>query len=292
MSNVHLAGIIPIANLKTNFGLPTPECLTPIGEGFMAVQKSVVECAIAGCNTIWIVANDDLAPLVRKIVGEWIYDPVYYDRPTAFNSEQRKEIPIYYVPIHPKDRDRRDSYGWSILYGIYSAWKTATDISKWVAPDRYYISFPMGLHDIYDIRQYRKQISNRSSNFFLSYEGHTAKDGLPLSFTMSGTDFQECRRNVNKKTTREYLPPTGDEKYSSEKLPLAERWSARFFELQDIIEKVDDTDAEIVEMDWFYDISDWDSYCKFLGSSNTLKTPSNYLTKTRKHVKIPYTSEE
>jgi hypothetical protein len=43
-----------------------------------------------------------------------------------FSSEQRKEIPIYYIPIHPKDRDRRDSYGWSVLYGAYSAWRVHT----------------------------------------------------------------------------------------------------------------------------------------------------------------------
>ena len=116
---IHLAGIIPVANLKTDMGIQTPEILLPINTSFTAIQKSVFECAMAGCNTIWIVANDDLAPIVRKIVGEWVYDPVYFNKPVAFSSEQRKEIPIYYIPIHPKDRDRRDSYGWSILYGAY-----------------------------------------------------------------------------------------------------------------------------------------------------------------------------
>ena len=96
---IHLAGIIPVANLKTSFDLKTPEVILPVEQGFTAVQKSVFECAMAGCNTIWIVANDDLAPVVRKIVGEWTYDPVYYQKPSAFSSEQRKEIPIYYIPI-------------------------------------------------------------------------------------------------------------------------------------------------------------------------------------------------
>ena len=291
MSNLHLAGIVPIAGLKTNFDLPTPDCLIPIGKGFVAIQKAVVECAMAGCNTIWIVANDDLAPLVRKVVGEWIYDPVYYDRPVAFSSEQRKEIPIYYVPIHPKDRDRRDSYGWSILYGIYSAWRTATNISRWVAPDRYYISFPMGMHNIYDVRRYRRQIASRGRNFFLSYEGQTAKEGLPISFTMSGVDFQLCRRDVNRKTTREYLPPADGEDYPSRKLPLAERWSARHFELKDVLDKVDTKGAEIVQVEWFYNISDWDTYCRFLSGNNVIETPPKHLTKPHKHVKIPYTEE-
>ena len=111
MSRLHLAGIIPIANLKTDFDLLIPEVLLPLAAGFSAIQKSVFECAMAGCNTIWIIANDDLAPVIREAVGDWVYDPVYYHSPAKFSSEQRKEIPIYYVPIHPKDRDRRDSYG-------------------------------------------------------------------------------------------------------------------------------------------------------------------------------------
>ena len=70
MSKLHLAGIIPVANLKTDFNLTTPEVLMPVGPGFTAIQKSVFECALAGCNTIWIVANDDLAPIVKSAVGE------------------------------------------------------------------------------------------------------------------------------------------------------------------------------------------------------------------------------
>ena len=77
---LHLAGIIPVANLKTDFNLDIPACMMPVDAGFTAIQKSVFECAIAGCSTIWIVANNDLAPIVRKRVGEWVYDPVYYKR--------------------------------------------------------------------------------------------------------------------------------------------------------------------------------------------------------------------
>ena len=96
-SKIHLAGIIPIANIDSSHKLRTPEILLPIGDGFTAIQKSVFECALAGCNTIWIIANDDLAPIVRKIIGEWTYDPVYYNTNTKYSSEQRKEITIYYL---------------------------------------------------------------------------------------------------------------------------------------------------------------------------------------------------
>ena len=113
----HLAGIIPLANFKDNFGLPYDSFMLPVEKDFTLIQKSVFECAMAGCSTIWIVANDDLAPLVKKHIGEWVYDPVYFWDNYINNHivQRRTHIPIYYVPILPKDRDRRDSYGWSCL---------------------------------------------------------------------------------------------------------------------------------------------------------------------------------
>ena len=288
MSRLHLAGIIPVANLKTDFDLQTPAVLMPIAAGFTAIQKSVFECAMAGCNTIWIVANNDLAPLVRSVVGEWTHDPVYYSRLSKFSSEERKEIPIYYVPIHPKDRDRRDSYGWSVLYGAYSAWKVAFKISQWITPDKYYVSFPMSAYNVYDMRQHRKLISHKTNNFFLSYDGDTVKNNKPIAFTFTGEDFKQCRRSVNKQTTREYLPPSPGQQYPTQKRPLSERWSARHFDLQTIFQEVSDENAESVALEWYYDISTWGGYRDFLASNFSLEKPADHLTKPHQHVKIPY----
>ncbi len=285
---IHLAGIVPVANLKTDFGLVTPDVLTPVDASFTAIQKSVFECAMAGCNTIWIVANDDLAPVVRKVVGEWVYDPVYFNRVGHYNSLQRKEIPIYYIPIHPKDRDRRDSYGWSVLYGAHSAWWCSIKISKWIIPEKYYVSFPMSIYDIHSVRQHRNIIKHKTNNFFLSHNGETVKNNKPLAFTFTGEDFKKCRRSVNKQTTREFLPPSPGEQYPSQKIPLSERWSARHFTLQKIFEKVDETTANIIETDWYYDISSWDEYRNYLGSPHSIKVPREDLTKPHIHVKIPY----
>jgi len=292
MSRLHLAGIIPIANLETDFGLSIPEVLLPVGQNFSAIQKSVFECAMAGCNTIWIVANDDLAPVVRETIGDWIYDPVYYHSLAKFSSEQRKEIPIYYIPIHPKDRDRRDSYGWSILYGAYSAWRVAHKISQWLTPDKYYVSFPMGAYAVDDLRSHRQAIGHRSRNFFLTFEGKSVKDNLPLSFTMFGEDFKACRRSVNKKTTRAYLSPQDGEQYPSQKLPLDKRWSARHFELEDIFGDVNETDGTKWDLGWYYDLSRWSGYRNFLASDNVIETPEEGLTKPHIHVRLPYTEGE
>ena len=99
----HLAGIIPLANFDDNYKLPYNSFLLPIQNDFTLIQKSVFECAMAGCSTIWIVANDDLAPLVKKHIGEWVYDPVYFwDNYKQSYCQRRTHIPIYYVPILPK----------------------------------------------------------------------------------------------------------------------------------------------------------------------------------------------
>jgi len=285
--HTHLAGVIPVANLETDFDLNVPPFLLPVERGFTAIQKSVFECAMAGCQTIWIAANDDLAPIVRKHIGEWVYDPVHYKRDlTKFYREVRKEIPIYYAPIHPKDRDRRDSYGWSVLYGMYSAWLVSYKISKWLIPDKFFISFPMGLYDIYSLRPHRKEILSQKGNFFLSHNGKTVKDDEYLPFTMFGEDFKKCRRAVNKKTTKEYLPPLPGETIPLKKRPLEERWSARFFDLADVFEEADETNAFKVETEWYHDISSWEGYRNFLGSSHIIETQYQDLTGTHRHAKI------
>jgi hypothetical protein len=290
-NHVHTAGIIPVANLQTDIQTPIPEILLPVNNGFSAIQKSVFECAMAGCNTIWIVANNDLAPIIRKVIGDWIYDPVYYERTfTKFYSDHRREVPIYYVPIHPKDRARRDSYGWSILHGVYSSWYTAYKISKWITPQNYYISFPMSVYDVYSIRDYRQIISNSKANFFLKYKNKTAKDGELLSFTMKGDDFKACRNLINKTTTREYLPPLPDQKYPSQKRPVNERWIAKDYSLEQVLTPLSEEEAQHAEISWHHDISTWEGYVGYLGSENIVEAPKKELTLPHIHVNIPYST--
>lgn len=291
--STHLSGIIPIANYETELDVAFPELLLPVTNGFNLIQKSVYECAAAGCNTIWVVANDDLAPIVRKIIGDWVYDPVYYkrDMESKFYSQLRKEVPIYYVGIKPKDQNKRDSYGWSILEGIHAAYMTSLKISKWLTPEKYFISFPFGVFDIYFIRQHRKMIRNKNKNLFFKYNGLSVANNQYLPFTMTGEDFKLCRRAINKKTTRGYLPPLPDQQYPSQKLPLQERWSARHFTLSDIYEPLVTMPHESVDLEWHYNISSWQNYVEYISSGNLINKPLDDLTRPRQHVTIPYDSE-
>ena len=266
-----------------------PEVLLPINNGFTAIQKSIVECAHAGCNTIWVVANPDLSPIVRKRVGDWIYDPVYLGRSRyGEGSEYRREIPIYYASILPKNIDRRDSYGWSVLSGIYASWLTANKISKWMVPEKYYISFPMGIFDIYEIRKHRQIISDPDKNFFLTHNNKSVKEGLPLSFTMFNEDYLNCRRDINKKTTKEYYNTIEGEQYPSRKLPLEKRWSAKHFSFEEVFEKLSTKNANICELEVFHNVASWEGYQAYMASTFILKTPGKMLTDVHTHVNIPY----
>ena len=132
----HLAGIVPIAGEPRDFGFPWHDSLQPIAKGYTALNHAVMECAWAGCETIWIVCHKETQPLVRHQVGEYVQDPVWYGRMyDRLPSEVRKIIPIYYVPIHPRDRFKRDCLGWSVLYGANVAYWTSKQMSSWVIPD-------------------------------------------------------------------------------------------------------------------------------------------------------------
>ena len=103
-ANFHLAGIIPVAGGHTSLKFPFPDVMLPIANDYTLLDAAVVECAYAGCDTIWIVCNDDTAPLLRYRIGDYIQDPSYYYFNTSVNKDQRRRIPIFWVPQHPKEK--------------------------------------------------------------------------------------------------------------------------------------------------------------------------------------------
>ena len=96
----HIAGIVPVSGLNSDFNMPWHESLMPIGPNYLAVERAVAECAYAGCDSIWIVCGDNVSPLIRYQVGEKIQDPVYNYRHFEFDKGGvKKPIRVYYVPI-------------------------------------------------------------------------------------------------------------------------------------------------------------------------------------------------
>ena len=234
--------------------------MLPIANDYTLLDAAIVECAYAGCDTIWIVCNDDTAPLLRHRIGDYIEDPSYYYFNTSVNKDQRKRIPIFWVPIHPKDRDKRDCLSWSVIYGSLSAFMISSKISKWVIPDKYYVSFPYGLINPRDLIENRKFISSKN-NFYVMSNNQTVQDNIYASFTFGKDEFIKYRRNVRKGTGK-YKGSFGNMKT----LPLEKRWSARFFEPKDVFTDLDLDQSNLMITDNFYNIASWDEYHGYMNS--------------------------
>tara|TARA_Y100000296_G_C5138774_1_gene239771 strand:+ start:386 stop:1282 length:897 start_codon:yes stop_codon:yes gene_type:complete len=264
----HLAGIIPVAGQKLDFNLPWHDCCMPISANYLAIERAVVECAYAGCETIWVVCHDDMQPLIRHRLGDYINDPVWVSRiKDTRPSESKKQIPIFYVPVHPKDRDRRDCLSWSILYGAQSSYSVGLQISKWITPDRYYVAFPYGVYPVELLREHRDTISSKKG-FYLSHDNKTVKDGEYLGFTFNSEEFLKLRKKLRDKATGLYTSEINEDGMPSKKYPTEQRYSARFFTLDEVFESLVLENKHSVEIPWYYNISSWDGYCQFLASKD------------------------
>ena len=278
---VHLAGIVPVSgHSEESFGFPWHKSLQPIEKAYTAVERSIVECAYAGCDTIWVVCDDNIQPLIKKILGDYIENPYCLEKHlyVKYPSEHRKQIPIFYTPIHPKDRDRRDSYGWSVLHGVLTSFIVSTKISKWLTPTKYYVSFPYGVYKPDELRKYRSELTSKES-FYLSYKGKTVADGEYLGFTMSAKEYKEYVWNIKNNCSG-----------GSRNIPLHERWSSKHFSLDKIFGCAIINEKNKREVNWYYKIDDWKSYKTYMSSdeSSTLLKPSESMFSYHEYSKMKY----
>ena len=278
INSFHLAGIIPVAGQPLDFNFPWHDCMTPIAPNYLAIERAVLECATAGCETIWLVCPSDMQPLLKNRLGEAVQDPVWISRKHDFYpSESRKQIPIYYVETHPRDQDRRDSIVWSILYGAKIAKKISHSLSQWVVPNKYYVAFPHAVYPSQHLRKYRKEISNHGNFFLLTDEGNSILDGYYIGFAFEAKELGRLIKYFWDKQTGKYDPsqPVSerkDGKFFTKLLPEELRYSGRFFNVKDIFSHLDPGRPTLkVEMEWYYDISSWDNLCIYLASEERKK---------------------
>ena len=57
--------------------------------------------------------------------------------------------------------------------------------------------------------------------------------------------------------------------YKEATLPIEERWSARFFNLDKIFEPVNMVAANELKLSWYHNINSWENLCNFLGSEDS-----------------------
>lgn len=240
----HLAGIIPIAGQPLEMNMPWHDCLMPISSNYHAIERAVHTAAAAGCNTIWIVMYRETQPLIKKKLGEWIYDPQSVWK-NPWPALQIKPVPIYYVAINPKDRYRRDSLGWSCLYGAAVASRAAKKISKWLLPKRFLVVWPYGIVPESQIIDNRALLRG-SRDVAFTWQDKTFKNSQFMPFTFSQDVYEECRIFFRDTYTGKDTGRSIGDIFRPAKL--------------DNFNKID--------LEWYYDISDWDGYSKFIGSEH------------------------
>lgn len=269
----HLAGIIPVSGPDLDFNMPWHDSLMPIGQDYLAVERSVVECAYAGCETIWIVCSDDIQPLIRYRLGDYVQDPVWVSRRFEYDRRgQQKPIPIYYVPIFQKDRNKRDCLSWSVLHGATVATKISSALSQWLKPNKYFVSFPYGVYYYSLWKEHRKKLSS-DKKYMLSYRGETVRNGKYLGFTMDPEDIQKIKELVYEKSTGLYKDTN-----NTERLSLEERFSYRNLTLEDVFSDLSDKEYEKIEINTYWDIDNWERYCNYIAErGQEAKRPSEHL---------------
>lgn len=271
---LHLAGIVPIAGQEDVFNMPWHDSLMPIGPDYTLIEKAVFECAAVGCETIWVVAHAGAMPLIKKRLGDFIIDPEV-EKPNRYFAI--KNVPIYYVPIHPKDRDRRDCLGWSVMYGAKIAYGTSDFLSKWVAPELFYCSFPYSMNDPDESKKIRIRLFNKAKVLF-SHNGKTVKDNAHLNFSFDAKDYFKCRDILRKRDL-----DTWDKK----------KIKTKNYSLAEVFKGLDEEGAETVELSWHQDINSWDSYRNFLTTdyAKSLVKPCKFFTKIKKARYIDYVQQ-
>ena len=264
----HVAGIVPVAGLKSDIDLPWHASLMPIGPDYLAIERAVVECAYAGCNTIWIVCNDDVTPLIRHRLGEKIQDPVYTHRHFQYNkNDVKRPIRIYYVPLSVRDINKRDNLAWSAMYGAKTAHSIIKKISKWLTPDKFYVSWPYGHYNPAAPRPHRRTILE--GDFALSYDNCSARDGLYLGMTLTLAQIDLLFSQVREKSSGLWVDPED----RTQMLSKEERFSYRNLSLAEVFESLEMASYTYDHVEEYDSLDCWSDYCSFLATRPSTSRP-------------------
>ena len=251
----------------------------PIAENYTALERAVFECACAGCESIWITVNDDWMPLIKKRIGEYVFDPIFYYRQyETYPSESRKIIPVFFVPHLTKYRDKKDSLGWGIINSALYAQKVTRGVSHLLMPDMFYAAFPFGVYNPRVILKHRGIISSKK-RFALTYKEKSITAGNRLGFTFNAADISAIKNYVDEEGTGVWKQMgkfvKGDMNAWSKRLPTEEQYSARHFPLEKVFKPLArfSEDVNSLQLSWYYDINSWENYRKFMGSGHILERP-------------------
>lgn len=259
LSTKNVAGIVPLLYNDRRYNNPWHDSLNLICPNYTFIEGAVYRCLLYGCNSIWIVCNSDVSPIIRQRIGEWVVDfrnVITYIKmkkgivPAPAESFFTS-IPVYYVPISSRYRDTRNCYTWSILSGAVMAHNICSSFSSRTAPNKYFVSPMYGIYNQKPLLQKRKWQSSLRKNMFAEYNGKTFLDGEYLPFTFDKNDLSLLKKTFTECSTNEnysHLKPA--EKFSVDKV-------FSWYRMED---------ADRMRVQYYYDLSSWNGYKKFLGS--------------------------
>jgi hypothetical protein len=243
-SRFNLAGIIPIAGYQNEYGTIWPDYLNPLGPNYFPFHKSIMECAYAGCDNIWIVCNYDFMPIIKKYIGNAVVDPMSYHRFYFTKGNKKvnklKIIPIMYMAMDNKYLDSC-TIPFSILYGAHMVKKATRRMSKLLLPDRYFVSFMNQQYNIRGLLDERSHIRNYRP-FFVSHNTKTIIDGAPSAFTFDNKDLYDILKLSKVKNNTSLL---------------------------DVFSKVKTEDNYTWEPKYCYDTKTWQGLREYMGSLDT-----------------------
>ena len=252
----HIAGIIPVGHSSSSFNMPWHDSLMPVHSDYHAIERAVHTAAAASCDTIWVVLHREAQPIIKKKIGDWVYDPNHiWEPPNVFFN--KKEIPVYFIAIHPKDRKRKDSQAWSAIYGARVAAAVCSKISTWTLPKRYLVVSPYGVCSEQTIKDSRLAIHGTQNVAFVK-DGKTFLDNEHLPFTFSHEEYEACRKQFKEDYTGKDVNKT----------------------FGDIFKPVNLQNYTKLDIGWHYNISSWEGYSQLLGS------PHNKECERPKHMVI------
>ena len=257
LSNFHMAGIIPVFGSDIEDDeLPWHKSLTQLAENLLAVERAVLECNFAGCETIWIICNEDMQPLIHHRVGDYAVclQSMASSRYTKFSQNIVQRIPIFYAPLPALSRGKRDSLAWAILHGANEAFMVSAKISKWITPNKYYVAFPYGVYDP-RVASRGKKIYFSQKNVMISFAGKSVTDGLYTGFTFKPEEYKKIKRSIKNKCSGLSLRETSSEK-----------WSSRYFTLDKFYNYDNIENVEFLEVEKFQTCDTWPKYLEYLKS--------------------------
>jgi len=129
-----------------------------------------------------------------------------------------------------------------------------------------------------EAKKKRKSISSKNP-FYFSYKETTVCDGIPLGFTFDASEWKRAR-DIIKSNSKTYYAPLEGEQMPRTRLPTKERLKSRHYNLHDVFKGAPLVNAEINELDWYYDLTKWDEYCKLLTDEHhkDLERPRGFTT--------------